>query len=194
MPAALRPRDVPPRPLAGLAMLLGVRTGGPGRTRWPGRAARRRCPGSRTTRAGCGPVTCTPRCPAASTTARAFCDQAAAAGRRGGAHRPGRQEPGASCGLPVFVVADPRARLGEVASWIYGNPSGRLTLIGVTGTSGKTTTTYLLESGLRAAGHLTGLVGGVQTRIGGVSRRQRADHPGGHRPAGAAGRDGGARA
>ena len=37
---------------------------------------------------------------------------------------------------------------------------------GVTGTSGKTTTTYLLESGLRAAGHSTGLVGGVQTRIG----------------------------
>src|SRR5262249_6407625 len=39
----------------------------------------------------------------------------------------------------------------------------------VTGTSGKTTTTYLLESGLRAAGHLTGLVGGVQTRVGDVT-------------------------
>ena len=38
----------------------------------------------------------------------------------------------------------------------------------MTGTSGKTTTTYLLESGLRAAGHLTGLIGGVQTRIGDV--------------------------
>jgi UDP-N-acetylmuramoyl-L-alanyl-D-glutamate--2,6-diaminopimelate ligase len=39
-------------------------------------------------------------------------------------------------------------------------------LIGVTGTSGKTTSTYLLESGLRAAGHQTGLIGGVETRIG----------------------------
>ncbi len=36
----------------------------------------------------------------------------------------------------------------------------------MTGTSGKTTSTYLLESGLRAAGHLTGLIGGVETRIG----------------------------
>jgi len=49
---------------------------------------------------------------------------------------------------------------------VYGNPSSRLRLIGVTGTSGKTTSTYLLESGLRAAGHLTGLIGGVETRIG----------------------------
>ena len=36
----------------------------------------------------------------------------------------------------------------------------------MTGTSGKTTSTYLLESGLRAAGHQTGLIGGVETRIG----------------------------
>ena len=49
---------------------------------------------------------------------------------------------------------------------MYGNPSSRLRLIGVTGTSGKTTSTYLLESGLRAAGHQTGLIGGVETRIG----------------------------
>jgi UDP-N-acetylmuramoyl-L-alanyl-D-glutamate--2,6-diaminopimelate ligase len=69
-------------------------------------------------------------------------------------------------GLPVFVTADPRARLGEVADWIYGHPSQRLLLIGVTGTSGKTTTSYLLEAGLRRAGHLTGLVGGVETRVG----------------------------
>jgi UDP-N-acetylmuramoyl-L-alanyl-D-glutamate--2,6-diaminopimelate ligase len=68
--------------------------------------------------------------------------------------------------VPVFVVADPRARLGEVARWVYGDPSARLRLIGVTGTSGKTTSTYLLESGLRAAGHTTGLIGGVETRIG----------------------------
>jgi UDP-N-acetylmuramoyl-L-alanyl-D-glutamate--2,6-diaminopimelate ligase len=69
-------------------------------------------------------------------------------------------------GVPVFVVADPRARLGEVACWVYGQPSRKLRLIGVTGTSGKTTSTYLLESGLRAAGHTTGLIGGVETRIG----------------------------
>ena len=44
----------------------------------------------------------------------------------------------------------------------------KLLLIGVTGTSGKTTTTYLIESGLRMAGHVTGLVGGVETRIAGT--------------------------
>jgi UDP-N-acetylmuramoyl-L-alanyl-D-glutamate--2,6-diaminopimelate ligase len=69
-------------------------------------------------------------------------------------------------GVPVFVLADPRARLGEIASWLYGAPSTRLRLIGVTGTSGKTTSTYLIEAGLGAAGHLTGLIGGVELRVG----------------------------
>ncbi len=62
---------------------------------------------------------------------------------------PGGRDLADGCALPVFVVNDVRARLGEVAAWVYGNPSGRLLLIGVTGTSGKTTTSYLLESGLR---------------------------------------------
>jgi UDP-N-acetylmuramoyl-L-alanyl-D-glutamate--2,6-diaminopimelate ligase len=69
----------------------------------------------------------------------------------------------------VFVVADPRGRLGEVAAWVYRHPSARLLLIGVTGTSGKTTTTYLLESALCRAGHRTGLIGGVETRIAGTA-------------------------
>ena len=72
-----------------------------------------------------------------------------------------------AAGLPVFVIADPRARLGEVAAWVYGDPSERLVLIGVTGTSGKTSSTYLIESGLRMSGHRTGLIGGVETRVGG---------------------------
>jgi UDP-N-acetylmuramoyl-L-alanyl-D-glutamate--2,6-diaminopimelate ligase len=80
---------------------------------------------------------------------------------------PAGRDRAAACGVPVFVIADPRARLGEVACWIYGNPSRRVRLIGVTGTSGKTTTTYLAEAGLRMAGHITGLIGGVETRIAG---------------------------
>jgi UDP-N-acetylmuramoyl-L-alanyl-D-glutamate--2,6-diaminopimelate ligase len=95
-----------------------------------------------------------------------FCTQAAQAGAVAVLTDPDGRERAIRCGLPVFVVADPRARLGEVAAWVYGDPSGKLLLIGVTGTSGKTTTTYLIESGLRMAGHVTGLVGGVQTRIG----------------------------
>jgi len=95
-----------------------------------------------------------------------FCEEAAAAGAVAVLTDTAGRARAMASGLPVFVVSDPRARLGEVASWVYGDPSGRLALIGVTGTSGKTTTTYLVESGLRRAGHLTGLIGGVQTRAG----------------------------
>ena len=70
-------------------------------------------------------------------------------------------------GLPVLAVPDVRTRLGQAADWLYGHPSGAMLLIGVTGTSGKTTTTYLLESALRRSGHQTGLIGGVETRVAG---------------------------
>ncbi|MFR9730838.1 UDP-N-acetylmuramoyl-L-alanyl-D-glutamate--2,6-diaminopimelate ligase [Saccharopolyspora sp. MS10] len=69
--------------------------------------------------------------------------------------------------VALLVHEDPRGVLGSAAARIYGDPSRRLTLLGVTGTSGKTTTSYLLESALRAAGHTTGLVGTVETRIAG---------------------------
>jgi UDP-N-acetylmuramoyl-L-alanyl-D-glutamate--2,6-diaminopimelate ligase len=106
-----------------------------------------------------------------------FCEQAATAGAVAVLTDPGGRERAVASGLPVFVVTDPRARLGEVSSWVYGNPSGRLLLIGVTGTSGKTTTTYLIESGLRHAGHLTGLIGGVETRIGGIAEPSKLTTP-----------------
>jgi UDP-N-acetylmuramoyl-L-alanyl-D-glutamate--2,6-diaminopimelate ligase len=97
-----------------------------------------------------------------------FCEQAAAAGAVAVLTDPAGRDLAIRSDLPVFVVSDPRARLGEVSSWVYGNPSGRLLLIGVTGTSGKTTSTYLIESGFSHAGHLTGLIGGIETRVGGI--------------------------
>jgi UDP-N-acetylmuramoyl-L-alanyl-D-glutamate--2,6-diaminopimelate ligase len=69
-------------------------------------------------------------------------------------------------GLPVLVADDPRAVLGAVASAVYGDPSAKLTMIGITGTAGKTSTAYLVESGLQAAGLVTGLIGTVETRLG----------------------------
>lgn len=72
----------------------------------------------------------------------------------------------AGAGLPTLVVADPRAALGPLASAVYGDPTERLPLIGITGTAGKTSTAYLVESGLRAAGHRTCLIGTVETRVG----------------------------
>ena len=68
--------------------------------------------------------------------------------------------------IPVLVVPDPRAALGVVAAQIYGRASERMTMLGVTGTNGKTTTAYLLDSALRALGRVTGLIGTVETRIG----------------------------
>jgi UDP-N-acetylmuramoyl-L-alanyl-D-glutamate--2,6-diaminopimelate ligase len=69
-------------------------------------------------------------------------------------------------GLPVLVADNPRAVLGEVARWVHDDPAAALLLLGVTGTNGKTTTAFLLEAGLRAAGYATALLGTVVTRIG----------------------------
>ncbi|HEX6968378.1 MAG TPA: UDP-N-acetylmuramoyl-L-alanyl-D-glutamate--2,6-diaminopimelate ligase [Micromonosporaceae bacterium] len=78
-------------------------------------------------------------------------------------------EAAAAAGLPALVVPDPRAVLGPVASVVYGEPTAALTMIGITGTAGKTSTAYLIESGLRAAGQVTGLIGTVETRLGDLS-------------------------
>jgi UDP-N-acetylmuramoyl-L-alanyl-D-glutamate--2,6-diaminopimelate ligase len=72
----------------------------------------------------------------------------------------------ATTGLPVLVVPDPRGVLGGVAAQIYGQPAQQLLLLGVTGTNGKTTTTFLLDAALRAAGRITGLIGTVEIRVG----------------------------
>lgn len=78
-----------------------------------------------------------------------------------------RSSGGDPLGVPVLVHPAPRSVLGAVASAVYGNPSERLRVIGVTGTSGKTTTTYLIEAGLRSAGRVAGLIGTVGVRIDG---------------------------
>ncbi|HEY5336031.1 MAG TPA: UDP-N-acetylmuramoyl-L-alanyl-D-glutamate--2,6-diaminopimelate ligase, partial [Mycobacteriales bacterium] len=56
--------------------------------------------------------------------------------------------------------------VGLLASEVYGHPSDGLTMLGVTGTNGKTTVTYLLDAALRAAGRVTGVIGTVETRLG----------------------------
>lgn len=63
--------------------------------------------------------------------------------------------------LPQIIVEHVRDYLGEVASLVYGNPSEKLLMVGVTGTNGKTTTTYIIRSILQAAGIRTGLLGTI---------------------------------
>jgi UDP-N-acetylmuramoyl-L-alanyl-D-glutamate--2,6-diaminopimelate ligase len=71
--------------------------------------------------------------------------------------------------LPIIVVDHPRQAMAELAATIYGRPADALTMCAVTGTNGKTTTTFLLEAALRAGGVSTGLVGTVGFRLNGVA-------------------------
>jgi UDP-N-acetylmuramoyl-L-alanyl-D-glutamate--2,6-diaminopimelate ligase len=97
-----------------------------------------------------------------------FAAQAAGAGAAAVLTDPDGTERAAATGLPVLTVADPRAVMGGLAAAIYDEPGEGMLRIGITGTSGKTTTAYLVESGLRAAlpHGATGLIGTVETRIG----------------------------
>jgi UDP-N-acetylmuramoyl-L-alanyl-D-glutamate--2,6-diaminopimelate ligase len=70
--------------------------------------------------------------------------------------------------VPTLVHPAPRSVLGGLAATVYGRPSERIAVIAITGTSGKTTTTYLVESGLRAAGRVAGLIGTIGIRIDGA--------------------------
>lgn len=68
--------------------------------------------------------------------------------------------------LPIVRVADSRKALGLVGSRFYGDPSAHLTMVGVTGTNGKTTTTYLCKALLEGVGRNVGLMGTVAYQIG----------------------------
>lgn len=99
-----------------------------------------------------------------------FATQAASLGAVAVLTDPAGTERAADTGLPVLTVPDPRRRMGALAALIYGEPGEDLLQIGITGTSGKTTTAYLIEGGLRLAAEkddaLTGLIGTVESRIG----------------------------
>src|SRR6185312_2552182 len=156
----IRPVRLAPRPLSGLAELLGV-----GRTESIQNGLGVLSGVSLDSRA-VQPGDLYAALPGARTHGAAYSDQAVSAGAVAILTDPDGRDRAARTGVPVFVVSNPRERLGDVSCWTYGDPSHRMTMIGVTGTSGKTTTSYLCEAGLRAAGHTTGLVGGVEIKIG----------------------------
>lgn len=69
-------------------------------------------------------------------------------------------------GVPVLVADDPRALVGDVAAWVYDHPTRELLTVGITGTNGKTTTTYLVDAALAAAHPVRAVLGTVELRIG----------------------------
>ena len=70
--------------------------------------------------------------------------------------------------VPTLVHPAPRSVLGGLAAAVYGHPSERMTVVGITGTSGKTTTSYMVEAGLRAGARTAGLIGTIGIRIDGA--------------------------
>jgi UDP-N-acetylmuramoyl-L-alanyl-D-glutamate--2,6-diaminopimelate ligase len=103
--------------------------------------------------------------PGATTDGHGFAAQAVAAGASALV-----VERAMGAGVPEIVVSDARRAMARMASAFFGHPGAELQLIGVTGTNGKTTTAYLIESILAAAGRTTGLIGTVETRVAGASR------------------------
>ncbi|WTT00331.1 UDP-N-acetylmuramoyl-L-alanyl-D-glutamate--2,6-diaminopimelate ligase [Streptomyces sp. NBC_00090] len=154
-----RPEQARPTPLGDLAAQLGVETPGAGSDPV---AVTGITHDSRAVRPG----DVYAALPGAHLHGADFVAQAAGLGAAAVLTDPAGAERAAATGLPVLVVENPRGRMGELAAEIYGRPGADLLQIGITGTSGKTTTAYLVEGGLRGAGRSTGLVGTVEMRIG----------------------------
>jgi UDP-N-acetylmuramoyl-L-alanyl-D-glutamate--2,6-diaminopimelate ligase len=105
--------------------------------------------------------------PGSRTHGAAYSTQAVAAGAAAILTDPSGADDARAAGVPVLVVDDPRGLLGALAARLYGDPAESLTLMAVTGTQGKTTTSRLLEGGLERAGIRAAVVGTVGTRIAG---------------------------
>ena len=85
------------------------------------------------------------------------------------------EQPLTAVSLPQVVVDRSPAALADAAAWWYGDPSYELGVVGITGTDGKTTTSFLAVAALEAAGVSSGLLGTVETKIG-TSREPNSEH------------------
>jgi UDP-N-acetylmuramoyl-L-alanyl-D-glutamate--2,6-diaminopimelate ligase len=80
------------------------------------------------------------------------------------------EEPVPDLAVAQFVVADTREALAVMSAELFERPSEKMSLTGITGTNGKTTTAYFLDSIFRAAGYAAGLIGTVEYRVGDETR------------------------
>jgi UDP-N-acetylmuramoyl-L-alanyl-D-glutamate--2,6-diaminopimelate ligase len=85
------------------------------------------------------------------------------------------ERPLAALAIPQIVVDRSQAALAVAAAWWYGNPSHELGVVGITGTDGKTTTSFLAAAVLEAAGISTGLLTTAELKIG-VLRSANPEH------------------
>ena len=90
------------------------------------------------------------------------------AAERAGAAAALVEHPVPEAAIAQIVVAAAPAALASAAAWWYGDPSHDLGVVGITGTDGKTTTSFLAVAALEAAGLRTGMTGTAETRIGGL--------------------------
>src|SRR5438094_456955 len=90
--------------------------------------------------------------------------------RRGAAVVVTEGEPVADLPVAQVLVPSVRVSLARLAGAFYGHPSRQLALVGITGTNGKTTTSYLIEALLRARGLATGVIGTIQYVLGDETR------------------------
>ncbi len=160
--APLRPADPTPRPLADLlGQVAGVRASAAGPP-----VGDRRATGCTHDSRAVRPGDLYAALPGARAHGADFADDAVRSGAVAVLTDPAGAERLRAATVPVLVADAPRAVLGGVARWVHGDPAAGMVVLGITGTNGKTTTAFLVEAGLRAAGHRTGLLGTVLTRIG----------------------------
>jgi UDP-N-acetylmuramoyl-L-alanyl-D-glutamate--2,6-diaminopimelate ligase len=103
-----------------------------------------------------------------STDGNLFIDSAITAGAIAVVTDSARQQPRAVSAWAFIKPGHGRRVLGQISANLYGHPAKKLALIGITGTNGKTTTTYLIESILAAAGKKSALIGTIEYRIAGT--------------------------
>ena len=127
--------------------------------------------------------------PGQHTDGHAYARQAAAAGAAGIVCE--RPVPGLPQDLPVLQVTHSRKALARLAIRFYGEPAGQLTMIGITGTKGKTTTAHLIAAVLTAAGRKVGLIGTNGVCWPGYQPSAGPHHPREQRPPAAAAPHGG---
>ena len=105
----------------------------------------------------------------------AFTDQAAASGAA--AVIASCAPPDGAGDMAWITVKNPRAALSKAAANFYGNPTRKMKVVGITGTSGKTTVSYIIHSMLEAAGMASGIMGTIEVRAGSFSKKSKLTTP-----------------